>query len=200
MSKVFPGLCIALFLFSGCATYNNAKRYYSKHPEDFARDCAGEFVAIDSMGEPVVQVIPGAAIDYTSAIDSLASESLLLSEQLREDSIKASQVSQDCAKLVREYQSKAEGLSAKISALNAKYKKPLPDTVKITVTNYQTPTGIVAKLKSNEYTIDSLDKQLAIVTAGRDEAKSASRKKTWIIAGLLAGLGIAVVLKFKNII
>lgn len=200
MFKNYIGLLIALFLFARCATYNNARKYYDKHPDVFAMDCAGDFVATDSVGEAIITVTPGNSVDYTGTIDSLAREADQLYTKAANDSVRAASISQDCASLVSGYRNTVRDLTARIGALNANYKKPTPDTFRIEIPTFRVPMQTVAKLKYNEHQIDSLDKALAIVTSSRDDFKGKARKRIWIIGGLCVGIGILTVLRFKNII
>lgn len=199
MNKIFAGL-IALFLFAGCATQKNAEKYYSKNPNELTRKCAGIFQTPDSIGNPIITITPGNNTDYTSKIDSLSKQAGTLLDQLAKDSIKAASISRDCSNIVSGYQSKVMDLTAKIGALNANYKKPTPDTFRVEVPTFRIPFSYAAQMQVLKNTNDSLGKQLAVIISQRDDHKSASNKKTYIIIGLSLVLGVGIFLKLKNII
>lgn len=200
MKNKFNGLFVALFLLvASCATQRNAEKYYRNHPEQFARECSELFQPIDSVGESVVVYVPGENSDYTGEIDSMARESERLLDKLRNDSVLAAQVSQDCANIVSGYREQVKTLSSKIWTLNANYKKPTPDTIKVETPTYRIPSSYVAREQVYKNTIDSLNRSVAVVTESRNEHKKTSTTRGWIIAGLLLFLAVIAFLKIKNI-
>lgn len=190
---------MGLFILAACATQKNAEKYYNNHPEDRERMCAKNFPRVDSVGDTVRVFIPGSSFDYTGSIDSLKKESDRLLGVIEKDSARAVQVSQDCAKIVSEYKGQIKGLSAKISALNANYKKPIPDTQIKIVEKYSLPPAYVAQEKVNKRQIDSLGKQCSVISESRDDYKQKAAFRMRIIFALGGVIGLSIFLKIKRI-
>lgn len=191
---------LGLLFCAGCVTQRNAEKYYERNPDKLARKCASVFQQVDSTGEPVIVYVPVDNPDYTAEIDSLTREADALVDKLQKDSAQASQVSQECAKIVAGYKDQVKTLSAKITALNANYKKPAPDTLKVEVVKYRLPPSYVAREQVYKNDIDTLEKKLAATTFERDDYQEKATTRSWIIGGLVTVLGIGVFLKIKGIV